>query len=75
MPIPPTMNELIEDLLRRIKEGEFQPGSQIPSTQQLSDHYDVSVSTIHRAVATLREQGVLVGRPGRGVFVAESARR
>ncbi|MEU2168047.1 winged helix-turn-helix domain-containing protein [Micromonospora chersina] len=75
MPIPPTMNELIEDLLRRIKEGEFQPGSQIPSTQQLSDHYDVSVSTIHRAVATLREQGVLVGRPGRGVFVAESTRR
>ncbi|MEU9824747.1 winged helix-turn-helix domain-containing protein [Micromonospora chersina] len=74
MPIPPTMNELIEDLLRRIKEGEFQPGSQIPSTQQLSDHYDVSVSTIHRAVATLREQGVLVGRPGRGVFVAESTR-
>jgi DNA-binding GntR family transcriptional regulator len=69
------MNELIEDLLRRIKEGEFQPGSQIPSTQQLSDHYDVSVSTIHRAVATLREQGVLVGRPGRGVFVAESTRR
>ncbi|MET7968594.1 winged helix-turn-helix domain-containing protein [Micromonospora sp. NPDC005305] len=75
MPIPPTMNELIEDLLRRIKEGEFQPGSQIPSTQQLSDHYDVSVSTIHRAVATLRERGVLVGRPGRGVFVAESPRR
>ncbi|MFF4812583.1 winged helix-turn-helix domain-containing protein, partial [Micromonospora chersina] len=59
----------------RIKEGEFQPGSQIPSTQQLSDHYDVSVSTIHWAVATLREQGVLVGRPGRGVFVAESTRR
>ncbi|CCH15574.1 winged helix-turn-helix domain-containing protein [Micromonospora lupini] len=74
MPIPPTMSELIDDLLRRIEVGEFQRGSKIPSTQQLSDHYDVSVSTIHRAVATLREQGVLVGRPGRGVFVAESAR-
>ncbi|MEU7570249.1 winged helix-turn-helix domain-containing protein [Micromonospora sp. NPDC049240] len=75
MPIPPTMGELIEDLLRRIKEGEFPPGSQIPSTQQLSDHYNVSVATIHRAVARLRERGVLVGRPGRGVFVAESDRR
>ncbi|MFF0231213.1 winged helix-turn-helix domain-containing protein [Micromonospora sp. NPDC005254] len=73
MPIPPTMDELINDLLRRIEVGEFQHGSKIPSTQQLSDHYDVSVSTIHRAVAVLREQGVLVGRPGRGVFVAESA--
>ncbi|WFE63607.1 winged helix-turn-helix domain-containing protein [Micromonospora sp. WMMD714] len=75
MPIPPTMGELINDLLRRIEEGEFRPGSKIPSTQQLADEYDVSVSTIHRAVATLRDQGVLVGRPGRGVFVAESARR
>ncbi|SCF45308.1 regulatory protein, gntR family [Micromonospora purpureochromogenes] len=65
MPIPPTMNELINDLLRRIEVGEFPPASQIPSTQQLADHYDVSVSTIHRAVAALREQGVLVGRPGR----------
>ncbi|MEO3776616.1 winged helix-turn-helix domain-containing protein [Micromonospora sp. B11E3] len=73
MPIPPTMTELIQDLLRRIEVGEFQPGSQIPSTKQLSDHYDVSPATIHRAVATLREQGVLVGRPGRGVFVAEAA--
>ncbi|RLP89615.1 GntR family transcriptional regulator [Micromonospora sp. BL4] len=68
------MRELIDDLLRRIKVGEFPPGSQIPSTQELSDHYDVSVSTIHRAVATLRGEGVLVGRPGRGVFVAESTR-
>ncbi|MEU5939549.1 winged helix-turn-helix domain-containing protein [Micromonospora sp. NPDC047548] len=75
MPIPPTMDELIKDLLKRIEAGEFQPGSQIPSTQELADHYDVSVSTIHRAVATLRKQGVLVGRPGRGVFVAESTRR
>lgn len=73
MPIPPTMDELINDLLKRIEVGEFQPGSQIPSTQQLADHYNVSLSTIHRAVARLRKQGVLVGRPGRGVFVAESS--
>ncbi|PZF97039.1 GntR family transcriptional regulator [Micromonospora endophytica] len=65
------MDELIKDLLRRIDDGELPRGSQIPSTQQLSDHYNLSLSTIHRAVATLRKQGVLVGRPGRGVFVAE----
>ncbi|MCN0153179.1 winged helix-turn-helix domain-containing protein [Salinispora arenicola] len=75
MPIPPTMDELISDLLKRIELGVFQPGSQIPSTQELADHYDLSLSTIHRAVARLREQGVLVGRPGRGVFVAETGER
>ncbi|MFC4106573.1 winged helix-turn-helix domain-containing protein [Micromonospora zhanjiangensis] len=74
MPIPPTMDELIADLISRIDSGEFEPGSQLPSGQQLADHYDVSPSTVQRAVATLRKRGLLVGRPGRGVFVAESRR-
>ncbi|WP_176737828.1 winged helix-turn-helix domain-containing protein [Micromonospora inyonensis] len=71
MPIPPTMDELLADILRRIENGEFQSGSQLPSTRELSAHYDLSHSTIHRAVATLRGRGILIGRPGRGVFVAE----
>lgn len=75
VPIPPTMDELIEDLVRRIEQGVFPPGTKIPSGRELADHYDVSPSTIARAIATLRQRGVLVGRPGRGVFVAERQRR
>lgn len=69
------MDELIEDLVRRIEQGVFPPGTKIPSGRELADHYDVSPSTIARAIATLRQRGVLVGRPGRGVFVAERQRR
>ncbi|WP_433117245.1 winged helix-turn-helix domain-containing protein [Micromonospora sp. CA-246542] len=69
------MDELLDDLRGKIKDGTYPPGSQLPSGRALADSYDVSHSTIQRAVATLREQGVLVGRPGRGVFVADSARR
>lgn len=65
------MDELIEDLVNRIKQGEYPPGTQIPSTKELSERYDVSMKTVSRAVAKLRDRGVLVGRPGRGVFVAE----
>ncbi|MFF3853723.1 winged helix-turn-helix domain-containing protein [Micromonospora sp. NPDC002575] len=71
MPIPPTMNELLEDLVRRIDEGEWAPGAQLPAGHVLADEYDVSLSTINRAWAALRKRGILVGRPGRGVFVAE----
>ncbi|KKK07251.1 winged helix-turn-helix domain-containing protein [Micromonospora sp. HK10] len=69
------MDELLDDLLKKIKDGTYPPGSQLPSGRMLADVYDVSQSTISRAVARLRQQGVLVGRPGRGVFVSESARR
>lgn len=75
VPIPPTMDELLDDLRSKIKDGTYPPGTQLPSGRALADSYDVSHSTIQRAIATLREQGVLVGRPGRGVFVAESSRR
>lgn len=71
MPIPPTMDELLSDLAERIGRGEYPPGTKIPSGRELADHYDVSTATISRAVAALRERGVLVGRPGRGVYVAE----
>ena len=69
------MDELLDDLLSKIKDGTYPPGTQLPSGRALADAYDVSQSTISRAVARLRQQGVLVGRPGRGVFVAESTRR
>ncbi|MEV0881915.1 winged helix-turn-helix domain-containing protein [Micromonospora echinofusca] len=69
------MDELLDDLQSKIKDGTYPPGSQLPSGRVLADSYDVSHSTIQRAVATLREQGVLVGRPGRGVFVADNAPR
>ncbi|MEU2612901.1 winged helix-turn-helix domain-containing protein [Micromonospora sp. NPDC007271] len=69
------MDELLDDLLSKIKDGTYPPGSQLPSGRALADSYDVSQSTISRAVARLRQQGVLVGRPGRGVFVAELPRR
>ena len=71
MPIPPTMDELLNDLIERVDRGDLAPGSQIPSGRELADHYGVSHSKIQRAVAQLRERGILVGRPGRGVYVAE----
>ncbi|MER7167735.1 winged helix-turn-helix domain-containing protein [Micromonospora sp. NPDC000207] len=65
------MDELLDDVQRKIAEGKLPPGSQLPSGRAMADEYGVSHSTIQRAIATLRKQGVLVGRPGRGVFVAE----
>lgn len=69
----PTMNyrQIADDIRARIKIGEYQPGQELPTYRQLADLYSVSVSTAARAYNVLHILGVIVGEPGRGVFVRE----
>lgn len=57
------------DIKAKISSGETEVGSCIPSTSQLEARYGVSRSVIDRAVRRLKEEGVLRGRPGKGVEV------
>jgi GntR family transcriptional regulator len=60
----------IADALRTaIRNGEFPPGSQIPSTNDLTLRFGVARNTVRSAVGKLTEEGLLVPRHGSGVFV------
>lgn len=50
------------DIERRIRQGEF--GSSFPGEFELSDHYDVSRSTIRAALTPLRREGLVTAAPG-----------
>lgn len=65
----PAYQQVAGDLRRRITAGEFPVGSAIPSTTKLTGEYGVSITVIRAAVSELRADGVLAGRPGKGVFV------
>jgi len=65
-----TYQGIADDLADRIKHGEYPPDQQIPSYTQLAALYGVSVATAQRAVALLRDRGLVVGVAGIGVFVA-----
>lgn len=69
--IPLSYSDIAEDISARIKSGEYSPGDKLPSYTQLAELYSVSFSTAARAVALLRDRGLVIGAPGRGVFVAE----
>lgn len=56
----------------KIKNGDLAPGAKLPSTTALAAEYDVSVSTAYRAVSLLHDRDLVVGQPGRGVFVRDS---
>lgn len=65
----PAHTQITAALRDAINTGEFQPGQPIPSRAQLVKHFGVANATIHRAVSTLQDEGLLVGRHGSGVFV------
>ena len=64
--------QLIADALRQqIVNGEIQPGTQLPSTEELGTKWNASYFTIHTALKLLVKQGHLERIHGSGTFVAE----
>jgi GntR family transcriptional regulator len=61
-------------LLRgRIETGELPPGARLPSITSLAQEYDLAVTTVQKAVAALKEEGLIVTSP-MGTFVSEGPR-
>lgn len=65
----PAYQLVAADLRQKIASAEFPVGSAIPSTAALTEAYGVSVTVVRAAVGQLRADGLLIGRPGKGVFV------
>jgi GntR family transcriptional regulator len=61
---------IANDIADRINAGELKPHSKLPSTRQLAEEYGVSMSTIFRAVAILRDRNLVYGQTGKGVYVS-----
>jgi DNA-binding GntR family transcriptional regulator len=71
MPIPGTYMDVVNDITARVASGEYPPGYKLPAYRELANAYRVGMSSVARAIALLREPGVVVGRPGQGTYVAE----
>ncbi|MGC4747343.1 GntR family transcriptional regulator [Micromonospora sp. DT201] len=58
-----------DDLIRRIRSGEFAPGDALPGQRHLSEEYGVSLMTLRQALDELCGRGVVEQLPGRGTYV------
>ncbi|GGS73351.1 hypothetical protein GCM10010156_35260 [Planobispora rosea] len=65
--------QIADDLREQIRGGSLAPGAPLPSTAQLAEQYDASLSVVKMAVGLLRNEGLVVGQQGKGVFVREDA--
>lgn len=66
----------VQDLRRRISDGTYASGQQIPPERVLSEDYGIARNTLRQALRALEEEGLLVRHVGKGTFVnPESARQ
>jgi GntR family transcriptional regulator len=60
---------IADDVAARIASGELPPGTRLRSERDLAEHYGRSYGTVRKAMAVLRERGVVESIHGRGTFV------
>jgi len=68
----PLYLQVRERLLRRLIDGDWQPGDMIPSENLLAAEYQVSQGTVRKAIDTMVRKNLLRRRQGSGTYVANS---
>jgi GntR family transcriptional regulator len=54
----------------RIGSGELAPGVRLPNERELAASYGVALGTMRKAIAILKEKGLVAVTPHKGVFVS-----
>jgi GntR family transcriptional regulator len=67
----PIYQQLAQQVREAIARGDLAPDAGLPSVRQLSRDLVVNPNTVARAYTELEREGLLVSRPGRGIFVAQ----
>ena len=69
---PAPLHEQVAASLRRaIGDGECRPGERLPRASDLAAAFDINANTVLRALRTLRDEGLLEFRRGRGITVRD----
>lgn len=67
----PLYKQLEQMFLTEIESGVLEPGTRIPTENELSEQYHVSRVTVRKALTALSDAGYLERKSGKGTFVAE----
>jgi len=71
-PLPP-YRQIAAVLRRRIESGQYPPDTRIPTESELVDAFEVARTTARRAIAVLREEGLIYTVPQRGSYVTRKS--
>jgi GntR family transcriptional repressor for pyruvate dehydrogenase complex len=63
---------IAEELLARIKSGEYAAGTRLPAERLISEQMGVSRPSVREAISALQIVGIIKSRPGDGSYIAEN---
>jgi GntR family phosphonate transport system transcriptional regulator len=66
----PRYVQISQKLRESIRQGVYKAEEKLPSENQLSNHFGVNRHTLRKAIALLKDEGLLRTDKGRGIFVA-----
>ncbi|MEM7443241.1 MAG: GntR family transcriptional regulator [Pseudomonadota bacterium] len=67
----PLYAQIAEQFEAEIRNGLLKPGDRLESQAELMRRFGVSQATVRQALLNLSNQGLVIARQGKGVFVAE----
>ncbi|MFC4943330.1 winged helix-turn-helix domain-containing protein [Pseudonocardia sp. GCM10023141] len=65
----PKYQQVADELRRAIRAGTYPVGGELPSTAKLTQAYEVSTTVVRAAIRELRDEGLVIGQPGKAVYV------
>lgn len=71
----PLYEQICQQIRQRIESKELESGTQLPTSQALSDTLQITYRTAHRAMATLAKEGYVTRAAKRGTVVKGIPRR
>jgi GntR family transcriptional regulator len=68
----PLYSQIIEVLLEAVREGKLKPEDRLPTQEELTKHFGVSLAPVKQALSELEERGIITRRQGLGTFVRDT---
>ena len=69
----PASGQIVMAVRKAVIAGQLRDGDEFPSVRSLSQELKVAPATAHKALALLRDEGLLASRPGVGMVVRTAA--
>lgn len=71
----PIYEQIKEQIISLIGQGELKAGDQLPSLRQLSSELSVNINTIKRAFSDLELSGIIYSVAGKGSFISGNSQK